>query len=160
MTNRELTRQLQKLRALSQKAGDSGLQDMELLAHWAKYLCVLVAGFVENSLDEVFSEFVKSSSSGPVARFATSRLGNIQNPNAERFIQIAYAFDASWGAQLEAFLGQNGRKDAIDSIMANRHQIAHGDSSGITLVRVKDYLDKCVEVVNFIEAQCKGNRSS
>jgi hypothetical protein len=51
-----------------------------------------------------------------------------------------------------------GRKEAIDSIMANRHAIAHGRDSGITVVRVVSYLDKCVEIIEFIEAQCKGRK--
>ena len=156
MLNWELTQQLRKLRAFAKKAGDSSLDDLELQAHWAKYLCVLVAGFIENSLEEIFSEFVTDASSPAVARFAKSRLGNIQNPKAQRFIEVAGAFDESWRVGLEAFLEDNGRKDAVDSIIANRHLIAHGGSSGITLSRVNQYLDKCVEVIDFIEAQCQG----
>ncbi len=57
---------------------------------------------------------------------------------------------------METFLADNGRKDAIDSIMSNRHLIAHGGNSGITLTRVNQYLDKCVEVIDFIETQCQG----
>ena len=51
-------------------------------------------------------------------------------------------------------MDEEGRKDAIDSIMANRHLIAHGKNSGISLVRVKDYLEKSIEVIEFIENQC------
>ena len=154
--NRELTQQHQKLRALARKAGEASLNDFELLAHWAKYLCVLVAGFLENSLTEVYSEFVTDSSSPAVARFATTMLGNIQNPKAQRFVEIAGAFDDEWRAELELFIASNGRKEALDSIMANRHQIAHGENSGITLARVNQYLEKCIEVIDFLEAQCKG----
>jgi hypothetical protein len=156
--NWELTKQHQKLRALAKKAGDASLDDFELLAHWAKYLCVLVAGFLENSLAEVYGEFVLGSSSPAVARFATTSLGNIQNPKAQRFVEIAGAFDDVWRIELEQFLATNGRKEALDSIMANRHQIAHGENSGITLVRVNQYLEKCVEVIDFLEGQCKGRR--
>src|ERR687895_2444231 len=56
---------------------------------------------------------------------------------------------------LEKFLVEQGRKDAIDSIIANRHAIAHGRDSGITVARVVQYLDRCVEVIDFMEAQCK-----
>ena len=47
----------------------------------------------------------------------------------------------------------NGRKDAIDTIMANRHLIVHGKNSGITVARVSDYLDKAEEVLEFLEKQ-------
>lgn len=154
--NWELTKQHRKLKALAKKAGDASLDDFELLAHWAKYLCVLVAGFLENALIEVYGEFVVGSSSPAVARFATTRLENIQNPKAQRFLEIAGAFDEAWRIELEQFLAVNGRKEAVDSIMSNRHQIAHGETSGITLTRVNQYLEKCIEVIDFLEAQCKG----
>jgi RiboL-PSP-HEPN len=85
-----------------------------------------------------------------------ARLASVQNPNAQRFLEIVGAFDDTWRINLESFLAENGRKDAIDSIMANRNQIVHGKDSGITLVRVNQYLEKCVEVIDFLEAQCGG----
>jgi hypothetical protein len=154
MTNRELVRRLHQLRALSKKAGEASLSDLELLAHWAKYLCVLVAGFLETALEENYSDYVETAASPPVAAFAVSMLGRIQNPKANHFLEIAGYFKESWKIELEAHLDQNGRRDAIDSVMANRHLIAHGEHSGITLARVNAYLEKCVEVVDFIEAQC------
>jgi hypothetical protein len=51
--------------------------------------------------------------------------------------------------------GTDGRRDAINSIIANRHQIAHGETSRITLLRLKDYFSKAVQVLEFIEDQCK-----
>ena len=78
----------------------------------------------------------------------------IQNPKAQRFVETAKAFNPQWGEDLESFLNDSGRKDAIDAVISNRHQIAHGRYSGITLVRVKDYLENCVQVIEFIERQC------
>ncbi|MGA9453625.1 MAG: HEPN domain-containing protein [Verrucomicrobiia bacterium] len=67
----------------------------------------------------------------------------------------AYVIGVQHGriSDLELFLESNGRKDAIDSVMNNRHQIAHGKNSGITIARVRGYLDKAEEVLNFIERQ-------
>jgi hypothetical protein len=46
-------------------------------------------------------------------------------------------------------------EDAIDAIMSNRHLVAHGKDSGISLARVSVYLRKSVEVIEFIEKQCQ-----
>jgi hypothetical protein len=81
-------------------------------------------------------------------------LGRVQNPKASKFIETARTFDPSWVDDLEAFLASGGRKDAIDAIMSNRHLVAHGKDSGISLARVRDYLMKSDEVVEFIEGQC------
>lgn len=156
MQNRELTRQLQKLRQLIKKAMLACGEDLELHAHWGRYMCVLVAGFLENAITEAYTDFARNAASEHVARFAEAALAQIQNPKADRFVRTAAAFKPAWGDDLEKFLKQNDRKDAIDSIMNNRHLIAHGQDSNITVARVNNYLDKCVEAIEFIETQCKG----
>jgi len=47
-------------------------------------------------------------------------------------------------------------KDAIDSIMNNRNQIAHGKNQSISVAQVQDYLNRSVKAVEFIENQCLG----
>ena len=153
MKNTEIARQVAAVRQLIQKTSTAANGELELQAHWAKYLCVLVSGVLENALVELYQDFSSRAASEPVANFAGSRLAKIQNPNADRFLQTARSFKISWGDELESFLESDGRKDAIDSVMNNRHQIAHGKSSGITVARVRSYLDKAEEVLDFIEKQ-------
>lgn len=153
MLNRELNRQLQSLEQLFQRTAAASDSDIELQAHWAKYLCVLSAGFLENALSELFAEFVKSAASEHVANYAVRTLSRISNPKAEKFFQTARAFKHSWGDDLQHFMDENGRKEAINSIMDQRHKIAHGKNSDISIVRLRGYLDRAVEVLNFIEQQ-------
>lgn len=127
---------------------------MELQAHWGRYLCVLVAGFLENAIAEVYSEYVYRTGSKPLASFISNRLFKIQNPNSQRFVDTASSFRDEWGKDLEGFLSEEGRKEAIDGIMNHRHQIAHGQNAGITVARVSDYLQKSIEVIEYIETQC------
>jgi len=154
MRNRELGKQLQRLQSLIQRTRQASAEDFEIQAHWGKYLCVLVAGFLENALTEVYTDFAKGASSGPVANFAAATLSKIQNPKSQKFLEIAGAFKHEWAVELERFLEEDGRKDAINSIMNNRHQISHGRYSGITVAQVTGYLQKSVQVIELIEEQC------
>lgn len=154
MKNTSLVRQLQRLNWLIDNTRRAGGDQLELQAHWGRYLCVLVAGFLENAIGEIYSEYARRAASEPVAKYVASVVLRIQNPRAQRFIDTAKSFKPEWGEELEQFLSENGRKDAIDAIMANRHLIAHGQDAGITVVRVKDYLEKCVQALEFIETQC------
>ena len=119
---------------------------------------MLAAGLLESSIREIYGEFVGNSSSPQVAKYAATTLENIYSPRASRFIQVATAFSREWGQGLDEYMNANGgqRRNAIDSIVSNRHRIAHGRNTSITVVRVKDYLDKAVEVIDFIESQCSG----
>jgi len=157
MVNVELNKQLRELHRLIDNTKAATAADLELQAHWARYICVRSSGFLENAIEEIFGAFVRGAASQPVVNFATRALGRVQNPKAGRFIEIAESFKPSWKAGLEGFLQDDGRDEAINSIMTNRHKIAHGEDSDITMARVIQYLNKSVKVLEFIEQQCLGN---
>ena len=43
--------------------------NIEMQSHWAKYLCILSAGFLETALSEIYIEFSKTAASEPVANY-------------------------------------------------------------------------------------------
>lgn len=154
MRTRELVRQHDRIRQLLAKTDSASDGDLELQSYWAQYVCIRVAGFMENALAEVYSEYARVSSNQKVASFVSGTVSKIQNPNAQRVFETARKFSADWSDELESFLASEGRREALNSIMTNRHQIAHGRDSDITIPRVRDYLKKCVEIVDFLERQC------
>ena len=154
MTNWPLVKKKRKIDALF-KNEEIILCDLELQAHWAKYLCVLVSGFLENSLKELYGNFANRTASPQVASFVNSELRQIGNANTDRFLRTAEAFSKTWKQDLKEYLDNDGRKEAINSIIGHRHQIAHGGNSMITMVTLKEYFSKAVEVVEFVENQCQ-----
>ncbi len=151
MKNQEISRRLQTLTDLLSRASKACGEDAEMLSHWAKYLCVLHAGPLETAIEQLFTDFAKRAASSPVANHVRSTLSSIQNPKAAKFVDVARSFKSDWAVRLEQYMEQDGRKDAIDSIMANRPSIAHGRHSGLTLARLKEYIGKEVLVLEFIE---------
>ena len=152
----ELVRQASALRTLIKRVGhDPSTRALEMQGHWARYICVLTSGYVENTVREVYGQYVrKNSYSEPVIRYTTKQLEGVQNPRPDKLINIASGFDPSWGRALEAYLADDFRSEAVSAIMSNRNLIAHGRSSNITVGQVSLYLGKIVEVAEFMEAQC------
>lgn len=142
----------QLLAFIDKCAADHSL-DHFLLGHLGKYSCVSAAGFIENAVAEVFVEFVRKGARPPVADFAVGVLQQVQNPKSNKIIEIAGRFDPAMASRLSDYMEEDNRKrkDSIDSIMANRHLIAHGRTSGITLSRVRSYLADVHDVIVFIE---------
>lgn len=151
MKSRELSRQVQALKLLITRTREASVGEIEIQSHWARYLCVLVAGFLENALAELFSDLGHRTASPRVASFTSSALKRTQNPRASKFIEITSAFDKLWARELKDYLDDDGRKQAVDSIMANRHLIVHGKNSGITIARIDSYFQKSLDVVEFLE---------
>ncbi len=156
MQNREIAKQLQRLDTPIKKTDEACANNLELQAEWAKYLCILSAGLIENALKEIYIGFAYKKTSKPIANYISSAISPIRNPKTQRFLDIAEAFSPAWRDELENYVNINGRLEAIDSIMNQRHLIAHGKNqhSNITLGNLKDYLAKSVEVIEFIEKQC------
>lgn len=156
MRNLEVRRRIQSVEALIKETEEYTSGDIELQAHWAKYLCVVACGFLEQALVSIFIDYCRQASSDRVANYAAARLRTIQNPNAKTFLEVASAFDKDWGNALQIYLDDEGRGQAINSIVSNRHKIAHGSASDITLSRLKEYFTKAVDVLNFVESLCSG----
>lgn len=156
MQNRELVRQLQQIERLIRRT-DIATLGSELQSHWGRYLCIMAAGFLENALQIIYSDFASQTSSRHIARYVSMDIKRVTNPRAGRFVEITGMFDANWGRRLQEFLEEEPqRRDAINTIMSNRNKIAHGEDSQITIHQVRQHLPRSVEVVEFIENQCMG----
>ena len=134
------------------------IADPQAAQHWGRYMCIMVAGFLETALQTVYRNYATQASDRNVANFASGQLRRVRNPDAGRFVEIARALNQDWGNDLNDFLDENDprRRTAINAIQRNRNLNAHDQQSEITLAEVRAYLPKCVEVINFIENQCLG----
>ena len=130
------------------------ITDSMAALHWGRYMCIMVAGFLETALQTMYRNYATQASDRNVANFVGGQLRRVRNPDAGRFVEIARAFNQDWGNDLSAFLDQNDRRTAINEIQRNRNLNAHDQQSEITLAEVKAYLPKCIEVIDFIENQC------
>lgn len=137
----------------------SGKDNLELQAHWAKYLCVLISGFIETSVREIFIKYSSEKPSPDISQYVRTTLRDFQNPNMERIVQLTRSFNSEWADELKART-EGELKDAIDSVVDNRHHIAHGRSVGLSYSRIREYYQNVVKVVELLDAQCSQRLST
>jgi len=126
--------------------------EIELLSHWARYLCVLVNGFIEVSMREIsFDYAINSRSSKPIANFVRARIRGMQNWNMDKILITIGAFDPSLRVSVESKLGQE-EKDALNSVANNKNKIAHGESVSMSFLQIKEYYGKVLRVIELIES--------
>ncbi len=128
--------------------------DIELQSHWARYLCVLVAGFIETSVRSLLSGYVRKNGSPSVASYVETQLRFFQNPKMERILDLARSFNPDWADRVETAT-EGELKDSVDSVIANRNQIAHGENVGVTYVTMKRYYENAVKVIEIVERKCQ-----
>jgi hypothetical protein len=123
--------------------------DAELLSDYARYLCVLVSGFLEQAVVEILIEYTRNHSDRRVQRHIEQRI-QLTNLKVQRLVDVLGGFDADWRQELEGFLVDE-YKDAVNGIVDLRNNIAHGQFVGITMTRVSDYYTRIKVVIEKIE---------
>lgn len=120
----------------------------ELQSDYARYLCVLVAGYVEQAVQELTIARCRRQASPSVQRYANGQLRRLQNVNPAKLSQTLASFEPKLAQDLESTFAPE--LDALSSLVANRHAIAHGGSVGNSYTRVKEAYDLIQTLIDWI----------
>lgn len=124
--------------------------ELELLADFSRYLCVLVSGYLEQSYRNAIAQYASLRANKPVANFVIQSTSRLTNLTSERLTSHLTSFDTAWKSKLDLIFVDE-TKDAINSVIALRHSIAHGLPADVTFERVTRYYLQVKKVVDEIE---------
>ena len=154
IANAELRRQYDRINGIATRAMSLFEPDDEMLSEIAKYNCVLCSGFLENSIAIMFSDFARNNTHNQnIINYVGKCLNRIQNPKKQVFLDLIQTFNFDWSGEFTEYLNHDERGSSINYIITERHRIAHGDNSEITMNRLIIHFSKAVEVVEFIESR-------
>ena len=108
MRNIEIVRRENRLDSLFERARRSA-RDPELQSHWARYLCVLVSGYLEGSIRTIFASFASKHAQTKVTSYVTAQLGFLQNPKMHKILDLVGKFSVDWKEQLARQRGLGSR---------------------------------------------------
>ena len=128
--------------------------DPELQSDFAKYLCVLVSGYIERAMVELVLEHVRGKGAPTLLRFVEQRTRTFTNANTSRIQELLGSFDPTWRQQLEENVLVDEWKDAVDSVISLRNIIAHGGSVGLTYGRISQYYHRAQYVIDQVANLC------
>jgi hypothetical protein len=128
--------------------------DYEMMAYLVKYLCVAVSGFLETSVREIYSDYAQNKAHKYVANYVAIKLRRFSSPKIGNILDLAACFSQNWRDELEKAIDEKDIRFAIDGLVDDRHNIAHGVDVGVTFGHIKEYYVKAVDLVKLIEEQC------
>jgi RiboL-PSP-HEPN len=134
----ELERRLRGIESTLGSLHNSAI-DEALLAMIFQYLCIRMSGNLEVCITEILNEYTRGKANPQVRRAIERMMGTFQNPGCQRIINLLSNFNSDWGKEFDRFANEEEIKDKIDSIAANRNQIAHGRDTGISATRIIDF---------------------
>lgn len=138
---------------------DNECDSPEAQANNAKYLAVLISGYLEQAIKELLLHYVFKKSSPQVAKYVEGTWPTSKNMTTSNITDILRQFNSTWGDEFETWQNEDpSRKSNINSIISWRNNIAHGNESnttGVTLVSVKTAFISVNNLVAFIENKVK-----
>ena len=139
----EVMRLRSRLKTVATAIDGAGLNS-ELTSHYARYLCVLISGYAEQSVKELVMQYCRVRSETRIQRHVGIQLKRLRNVDQEKLRQLVESFDVTWWETL--VLQYQDQLSAFDSVAALRNNISHGGDAGVTMVTIRQYL-KDVETV-------------
>ena len=127
--------------------------DDEIKSCLAKYLCVVVSGFLETAIQDIYHAYAQDKSHANVTSYVSKKLLLFRSPKMGNILGLTSCFSTDWGKALDTYC-QDEIEGAVNSLVDNRHKIGHGKDVGITYSRVKAYYESSVKLLKRIEQQC------
>lgn len=150
----KLSSERTKIQHLYELIGDFD-GDEEIRAHLSRYLCIISNGHIEESLRIIYGKYTESKSSHQnITNYVSRDLGDFRNPNVEKILALASRFSPEWRKELELFLTDE-MKDSLNSIVNIKNALSHGRTTGISYITLKKYWDNVLNILDFIDDQCK-----
>jgi hypothetical protein len=119
----------QRIRRLIKLVPD--IQDDELRAEITQHLCVLASGLVEATCRDVLKRYAAKRCSPEIVRVVEAHVGGFQNLKVGKIVELLTSFDPIKATEWRTRISEEAAA-ALDSIVSNRHQIAHGRSIGLS----------------------------
>lgn len=142
---------------LFQKA--AAITDPADQAHWAKYLCVLVSGYIEESLRTLLEQYALTRAAPVIQNYVSRSIGDITNCSINKMRSILARFSHEWEVdfqvRLETHRNADQLKNAVDSVVANRHEIVHGRQVGLRYASIVKFWGNVKVVIGMLDSVIK-----
>ena len=126
--------------------------DEEVKSYLVKLLCVRTAGLLEVFLKTRISEYSKGKVPTEINRFLTSKFKDITNLKSSKFEDVLTSFSVDWGDKFRGYLDDHEQeKTSLDSVIAQRHNIAHGQPSNIGSASMVQYYNDVKSIVVYLD---------
>lgn len=133
------------------KVKNANLSDPQLSSMLSSYLVVFISGIYEDCIESLFVQRAAKSQDKEVENLVKVFLHkHFRNPEYKRIKELVKALDPKHGKTLKSNIPKKSI-DGIDSIVSNKNNVAHGQSSNATIKDVIQYHASAIRIFQELE---------
>lgn len=140
---------------------DSLFQEVSLLddgdvnkAHLTRYLCVRTSGLLEVVIRYLIANLCDGTSPQMIQNYVQQRARYITNLNFSKMIILLSEFNETWGKEFASQISDQ-QKASMNSVVANRNNISHGNQDNTSFRDMKRYYSDVKEVIIILKGIVK-----
>lgn len=154
MRLRRLELQEQKLDKLFGEVAK--MDESEMKAHLAKYLCVQASGYLENVIKELVAEYHDSTCKKETESFINEKLKTFTNVDGKKIETLLTSFNTEWFRIFSSSVSEQ-QSQSLNNIISQRHLIAHGkeSASNISFGYMVNYYNDLKDIVKVLRSIIK-----
>lgn len=138
--------------------------DPHLGAHLAGYICVLLTGAIEDSVERMVSLRMASNPDPEVSRFVINTIDNtFRNPDWGAIKGLLGRFSEDYGlAWSTKFPNAQRLHESLQSIVTNKNTLAHTGSMNLhlTLLDIERYYNEVIPAIDELEEIIVGHATN
>lgn len=121
----------------------------EEFAEWSRYLCIRTSGYFEQALVDMCERHAAANGADPnVVSFVSTSVRFNNSFDANKVGRMFGGYNKEWQRVIKRHFRDHGEEaGTLQSLLANRNLIAHGEDSGVTVAAVREWLthiDSCI----------------
>lgn len=130
--------------------------DDEVKSYLAKIICIRVSGLIENYIKTRISDYSAKKVPKQISRYMSLKFADITNLKESKLRDILGQFSQEWQSDFEELIKNKQQlKSSLDSLITNRHSIAHGQHASLTLKMVRQYYEDVKTVIKELDCIIK-----
>ncbi len=104
----------------------------------AQLVAIWASGYLESTVREVVLEYVRGKAHPKIVNYVSSTLDRFANPRMEKILELVGRIDPDASKELGKF-AEGEIQASVNSIVSQRHRIAHGRPSQLSMAQIEDY---------------------
>ncbi len=142
----------QRIDVIYKMLGDFSPDQTFLIAQLANYTCILLSAYIERAVVGLINDYCAKRGAPTVAAFVASQIGRFQNPSSDKVERLLVGFGEPISARVRTLLTEEVRS-AVDSVVSNRNNLAHGRNATVTFSMLKTWDSKIRALILDLETQ-------
>jgi len=126
--------------------------DLEVQSDYARYVAVRVCGLSEQAVVDIVTVYASTQSSLTVTSHIEKRASRGGVGSVSQILDLVGTFSKDMRKQLESELTES-EKSALGSLRSQRHLIAHGGQSNVSLAQVREYFSEIRSLLTRVAAK-------